>query len=47
MMKNNIYQNISDNYYKCKSDDYSYYEKGKVYHGAIILEHLIEYPDDW
>ena len=38
---------VSQNFYKCKDDGYSYYEKGKVYPGTLIFEHIIDYPKDW
>ena len=38
---------IQNNFYKCKSEDYSYYEKGIVYPGTLIVEHVKEYPKDW
>jgi len=38
---------IIDNYYKCKSDEYSSVTKGHVYSGAFIGEYVIEHPKDW
>lgn len=38
---------VSGSFYKCKADDYSYYEKGKIYHKDSIGKYLIENPKDW
>jgi hypothetical protein len=38
---------VSGNFFKCKVDDYSSYEKGKIYHKDSIKEYLIEHPKDW
>lgn len=38
---------VSSGFFKCKSDDYSSYEKGKIYHKDSIGKYLIEYPNDW
>lgn len=38
---------VSGSFFKCKSDDYSSYIKGKIYHKDSIAKYLIEYPKDW
>ena len=38
---------ISGSFFKCKADDYSSYEKGKIYHKDSIGKYLIENPKDW
>lgn len=34
-------------YYKCKSDEYSFAEKGRIYPASHIYTELHLYPEDW
>jgi hypothetical protein len=34
-------------YYLCKANDYNSFEKGKIYHEAIIGHYLTDHPKDW
>lgn len=38
---------VSSSFFKCKSDDYSTFIKGKIYHKDNIGNHLIDHPKDW
>jgi hypothetical protein len=38
---------VSGSFFKCKADDYSSYEKGKIYHKDSIGKYLIENTKDW
>lgn len=38
---------VSSSFFKCKSDDYSSFKKGKIYHRDSIGDFLIEHPKDW
>lgn len=38
---------VSGSFFKCKANDYSTYEKGKIYHKDSIGKYLIENPKDW
>jgi hypothetical protein len=44
MKKENI---VNGSFFKCKSNDYTYYQKGKIYHKDSIGKFLIENPEDW
>ena len=46
-IKNGFKGAVSGSFFKCKSDDYSTFIKGKIYHKDSIGNHLIEYPKDW
>lgn len=48
-MKKSILIGITTNmnFFKCKSNDYSLYKKGYIYHKKFIEKFLIEYPEDW
>jgi hypothetical protein len=38
---------VSGSFFKCKSNDYSSYDKGKIYHKDSIGKYLIQNPKDW
>lgn len=47
---NNPQLNISifkDSFFICKADDYSSFEKGKVYSKNAIGKYLTKHPKDW
>jgi hypothetical protein len=37
----------SNKFYKCMSNDYSRFIKGKIYNEYIIEKYLFLYPNDW
>lgn len=36
-----------DRYFKCMSDDYTTYEKGKIYLDIVIGSYIYKHPLDW
>lgn len=38
---------IKANYFKCKTDEYSSFTKGKIYARESMIEYLVLHPNDW
>jgi len=45
--KNGFKGAVSGSFFKCKANDYSTFQKGKIYNKESIGNYLIENPKDW